>query len=321
MSRLHSHIGTFRQLEILLALYDEGSVNQAAEKLHLTQPTVSMQLKKLSEAIGLPLYQNVGRQLLFTDAGKATVKTAREILDSCNHLDMQLSALKGLKSGTLRLAVVTTAKYAIPHLLGPFCQRLPGVDVKFTVGNREQIINRMSTGLDDFYVFSHVPDETEINTTEFLPNPLVAVCDMNHPLADKDHISLMELKDYPFLRREEGSGTRHAIETFLQEQNIRLNVKMTVESNEAIKHCVLAGLGYSILSAHPLAFGENQGLKILPVAELPINSTWFFVWRKNKALSPIAQSFLDYVLTEGQQDLMQTMHLDQFAIHNNNSGE
>jgi len=313
MSRLHAHIGTFRQLEILLALYDEGSVNEAAEKLHLTQPTVSMQLKKLSEAIGLPLYQIVGRKLSFTDAGLATVQTAREVLDSCSRLDMQLSALKGLKSGTLRLAVVTTAKYAMPHLLGPFCKSLPGVDVKFTVGNREQIINRMSNAMDDFYVFSHVPDETGIDTIEFLPNPLVAVCDEEHPLAKRQSVSLQELSDYPFLRRESGSGTRHAIENFLQEKGLRLNVKMTVESNEAIKHCVMAGLGYSILSAHPLAFGENQGLTILPVVELPINSNWFFVWRKNKPLSPIAQSFLDYVLSEGQQNLMQAMHLEQFS--------
>ena len=312
MSRLHAHIGTFRQLEILLALYDEGSVNQAAEKLHLTQPTVSMQLKKLSEAIGMPLYQIVGRKLTFTDAGQATVKTAREILDSCSHLDMQLSALKGLRSGTLRLAVVTTAKYAIPHLLGPYCKKLPGVDVKFTVGNREEIISRMHDGRDDFYVFSHVPDDTDIHTNEFLPNPLVAVCNQEHPLVNANPVTLEQLKEYPFLRRETGSGTRHAIESFLQDHNIRLNIKMTIESNEAIKHCIMAGLGYSILSAHTLAFGESHGLCVLPVKELPINSNWFFVWLKNKPLSPIAQSFLDYVQSEGQENLREEMHLDEF---------
>lgn len=313
MSRLHAHIGTFRQLEILLALNDEGSVNQAAEKLHLTQPTVSMQLKKLSEAIGLPLYQITGRKITFTDAGKATVRTARDILNSCSNLDMELSELKGLKSGTLRLAVVTTAKYAIPHLLGPFCKRLPGVDVKFTVGNREQIINRLTDGKDDFYVFSHVPEQTDIEMTEFLPNPLVAVCNDEHPLVNQPAVSLNELKSYPFLRREGGSGTRHAIESFLEERNVRLNIKMTIESNEAIKHCIMAGLGYSILSAHTLVFGESQGVKVLPVKELPIESNWFFVWQKHKSLSPIAQSFLNYVLNEGKQNLFEDMHLGDFA--------
>lgn len=309
MSRLHAHIGTFRQLEILLALYDEGSINLAAEKLHLTQPTVSMQLKKLSEAIGLPIYQITGRKLTFTDAGNATVRTAREILNSCSNLDMQLSALKGLKSGTLRLAVVSTAKYAIPHLLGPFCKRLPGVDVKFTVGNREQIISRMNDGKDDFYVFSHVPHQADIELTEFLPNPLVAVCNLQHPLVNEEQVTLEQLKTYPFLRREGGSGTRHAIENFLREHNTQLNIKMTIESNEAIKHCVLAGLGYSILSRLTLAFGESQGIKVLPVQELPIESNWFFVWLKNKSLSPIAQSFLDYVFTEGKQSLLKEMGL------------
>lgn len=316
MSRLHAHIGTFRQLEILLALYDEGTVNQAAEKLHLTQPTVSMQLKKLSDAIGLPLYQITGRKLTFTDAGHATVRTARDILNSCSNLDMELSALKGLKSGTLKLAVVTTAKYAIPHLLGPFCKRLPGVDVKFTVGNREEIIKRLADGKDDFYVFSHVPEQADIELTEFLPNPLVAVCNQEHPLVNKKKVSLSQLKEYPYLRRETGSGTRHAIESFLEENNTRLNIKMTIESNEAIKHCIMAGLGYSILSAHTLAFGESQGLKILPVKELPIESNWFFVWLKNKSLSPIAQSFLEYVLDEGKESLFKEMHLDQFGNSN-----
>ncbi|HEX4937684.1 MAG TPA: LysR family transcriptional regulator, partial [Candidatus Kapabacteria bacterium] len=137
-SRLHAHIGTLRQLEILLAVYDQGSVTAASAHLHLTQPTVSMQLKKLAEAIGMPLYEQIGRRLVFTDAGRALVSTAREVLDQFARLDMTLSELRGLKAGHLRLAVVTTSKYFIPHLLGPFCRRYPAIDVQMKVANREQ---------------------------------------------------------------------------------------------------------------------------------------------------------------------------------------
>jgi DNA-binding transcriptional LysR family regulator len=306
-SRLHAHIGTFRQLEILLALHDGGSVKAAAEILFLTQPTVSMQLKKLSEAIGMPLYEQLGRKLHFTDAGLATVKTARDILNSCEQLDMELSDLRGLKSGTLRLAVVTTAKYFIPHLIGPFCKRYPGVDIQFTVGNRQQIVERISQGNDDFYVFSHPPENADIQMIEFLPNNLVAIAAQDHPLADRKRVSLDEICQQDFLIRETGSGTRYAIETFFKEYDKQPNIRMTIESNEAIIHSIMEGLGISILSEHSLAFGEKYGVRKLNVKELPIQTQWSFVWLSEKRLSPIANVFLSYVQTEGKEKLLKDL--------------
>lgn len=313
-SRLHAYIGTFRQLEILLALHDEGSVRGAAEKLNLTQPTVSMQLKKLSEAIELPLYVLSGRRIRFTDAGSLTVKSARAILEHCEQLDMELAKLKGVTAGTLRLAVVTTAKYAVPHLVGPFCEKWPDIDLKLTVGNREEIINRMEAGKDDFYVFSHLPSEPDFESIEFLPNPLVAVCNEQHELAKHKNVTLNDLTSFPFLLREKGSGTRFAIEKFCIENGIHLNTKMTIESNEAIKHCVMAGLGFSILSAHTLAFGERNNLKIIEVDDLPITTQWSFTWLKQKKQSPLAELFLSYVLEEGQSRLLEELHLEDLGI-------
>ncbi|MFY8275370.1 LysR family transcriptional regulator [Pseudoalteromonas sp. SSDWG2] len=310
-SRLHAHIGTFRQLEILLAVYDGGSVKAASEALFLTQPTVSMQLKKLSEAIGLPLYQQVGRRLHFTDAGLATIKTARQILNSCEELDMHLSNLRGLKSGTLRLACATTAKYFIPHLLGPFCERYPGIDIQFTVANRQQVIERMEQGLDDFYVFSHLPQGLGLEVIEFLSNDLVAIAHADHPLTQQHSVSLEEFCQHDFLIREKGSGTRFATEAFFQEKGITPNVKMTIASNEAIIHCVLSRLGVSILSAHTLAFGEIYGVKVINVDALPIQTKWSFSWLQGKALSPLAQEFLEYVETEGRQMMKQALHTMQ----------
>ena len=298
-SRLHAHVGTLRQLELFLAVYDLGSIKAAAESLHLTQPTVSMQLKKLADAVGMPLYERVGRGREFTDAGRALVATAREVLDSFERLDMELADLRGLKAGTLRVAVVTTSKYFIPHLLGSFCEQHSRVDLQFRVGNREQIIRRLQDGLDDLYVFSHPPEDEDIVVTDFLPNPLVAIAPLGHPLARRKRLSLQDLAAEPFLMREAGSGTRHAIERHLDKHDVRMNIRMTIESNEAIKHAVMSGLGISILSEHTLTFGGSAGLSRLRVRQLPIESTWYLVRLQSRRLSPIAQTFLDYLKNEG----------------------
>ena len=174
-SRLHNRIGTFRQLEILLAVHDEGGVSAAAEKLHLTQPTVSMQLKKLADALDIQLYQRVGKRQVFTESGEAVVDTARDILARFQDLEAQLAAYRGLRAGTLRISVVTTSKYFIPHLLGSYCDKYPEIDLQFRVGNREQIVERLHAGLDDLYVFSHPPESEDIEASDFLPNPLVAI--------------------------------------------------------------------------------------------------------------------------------------------------
>ncbi|TKB45542.1 LysR family transcriptional regulator [Thalassotalea mangrovi] len=308
-SRLHAHIGTFRQLEILLAVYRGGSIKAASESLFLTQPTVSMQLKKLSEAIGLPLYQQLGKKLKFTDAGLATIDTAKHILQRCEELDMHLSNLRGLKTGTLRLACATTAKYFIPHLLGPFCKRYPGIEIQFTVANRRQVIERLEQGLDDFYVFSHLPQGLDIDVIEFMANDLVAIAGASHPLTKKNRVSLEEFCQQDFLIRENGSGTRFATEAFFAKQPVKPNVRMTIASNEAIIHSVLSNLGVSILSAHTLAFGEIYDVKVINVDSLPIKSQWSFSWIKGQTLSPIAKVFLDYVETEGREMMAKAVKL------------
>ncbi|QOL25622.1 LysR family transcriptional regulator [Thalassotalea sp. LPB0316] len=308
-SRLHAHIGTFRQLEILLAVYETGSIKAASEKLFLTQPTISMQLKKLTEAIGLPIYQQIGRKLKFTDAGIVTAQTAKQILQSCENLDMQLSNLKGLSSGTLRIASATTAKYFIPHLLGPFCQRYPGIDIQFTVANRQTVIERFEQSLDDFYVFSYVPEHLDLQATEFMPNDLVAIAKAGHPLTQEQSVSLERFCQEDFLIREQGSGTRYSTESFFRQQGCQPNIKMTIASNEAIIHSVLSGLGVSILSAHTLAFGEIYGVEVLTVEGLPIQSNWSFSWAKNQQLSPIAKVFLDYVEHEGKEMMHKALAL------------
>lgn len=303
-SRLHAHIGSLRQLEILLAVHDRSSISAAAEALHLTQPTVSMQMKKLSDAIGAPLYAINNRELAFTAEGLMVAKTAVEVLDSFARLNRNLLDMRELKTGTLRLAVVNTSQYFMPHLLGPFCERFPEIDVQLKVGNRQQTIDRLKKGVEDFYVFSHPPQDTETQSIEFLDNPLVAIAHEEHPLVKKSRVSLQSLCSEPFLMRESGSGTRHAIEEFFKDKDKTLNIKMTIDSNEAIKHSVMSKLGISILSAHTLTYGGQTGLATINVSGLPIHSQWFFVWSKSKRQTVIADEFLQFVQREGR-DLLE----------------
>ena len=175
--------------------------------------------------------------------------------------------MRELKADTLRLSVVTTAKYFIPHLLGPFCERYPAVDVQLNVGNRQQIVERLKQGVDDFYLFSHPPLDIETDSIEFLSNPLIAIAHDKQPLAKKRNLRLKDIADEPFLIREQGSGTRYAIEEHLRKLKVKLNTRMTIESNEAIKHAVMAKLGISIVSAHTLLFGGKIGLVPLKIKD------------------------------------------------------
>lgn len=298
-----NRLGTLRQLEILVEVYTQGSISAAAEKLNLSQPTLSMQLKKLANANDIQLYNQVGKRLVFTEAGEVFVSSAKAILRELTSLSSQLSELHGLTRGTLKLAVVTSAKYFTPHLLGPFCERYPGIDVQLKIGNRGQVLERLAQAEDDFYVFSHNPDMRHISAIEFLPNPLVPIVASDHPLATQTGLQLRDLLDEPFLMREPGSGTRRAVDRFLADHDASLNVRMTIESNEAIKHCVMSHLGMSILSAHALSFGGDEGIAKLDVEGFPIPSQWSFVWPNEKALSPVADVFLKYLQTEGRQTL------------------
>lgn len=307
MPKLHSRIGTFRQLEILLAVYQTGSITGASKQLFLTQPTVSMQLKKLTDAVGAPIYDLIGRKLIFTQAGLEVVSSAREVLSGIERLEMKLADMQGMKAGTLRLAVVTTAKYFIPHLLGDFLKHYPDIDVDFKVGNRQQIIDRLATGEDDFYVFSHPPKNWNLHLHEFLPNPLIAIAQQDHPLADKKNIPLDEFADQPFLIRETGSGTRYSVERHFAQLEVEPNVRMTIESNEAIKHSVMSGLGVSILSSHTLAFGGSSGLAKLDVQQLPIMTKWYLANLKAKKLSVAASTFLEYVTDYERESMLANM--------------
>ena len=290
---------TLRQLEVFSAIVRHGSFTRAAEELFLTQPTVSMQIKKLTDAVGMPLFEQIGKKLYFTDAGRALYRFSCEIFDQFARFEMTIADLQGLKQGTLRLAVVTTAKYFAPRILGKFCQQYPGVDVSLKVSNRERILKRITENEDDLYVFGLPPEEIPTIAEPFLENPLVVIAPKQHPLAGKQRIPLERLANEPFLVREPGSGTRMAVERLFAERGLAMKVRMELGSSEALKQATIGGLGISVLSCHTLSLVETSSeLTVLDVRGFPIKRYWYVVYPKGKQLSIVAQTFLDYLLQQ-----------------------
>ncbi len=287
---------TLRQLELFEAIARLGSFSRAAEEMFLTQPTVSMQIKKLADTVGLPLLEQVGKKIYLTDIGHELYKTCRGISEHIANFEMIAAEMKGLKTGKFRLAVVTTAKYFAPRMLGTFSQKYPGVEVSLMVTNRERILERLKNNLDDIYILGLPPVDADVVKEAFLENYLVVVAPADHPLAKKKNIPLELLSMEPILLRESGSGTRIATERLFSEAGLPLNIRMELGSNEAIKQSVMGGLGVSVLSRHTLELdSKDKQYVILDVQGFPILRHWYFAYSAGKQLSVISRAFIDHL--------------------------
>lgn len=290
---------TLHQLKVFETVARHGSFTRAAEELFITQPTVSSQVKQLTKAVGLPLFEQIGKSLYLTDAGTDLLSTCQDVFERLENFEMKVADLKGTKQGELRLAVITTAKYFVPRLLGSFCQDYPGIDVALNVTNHQEIKQRMLGNEDDLYIVSNPHKDIDLTSQPFLDNPLVVVAKKDHYLAGKQNIALEHFNDKPFIMREKGSGTRDAILKLFAEHDISVKVKLELGSNEAIKQAIAGGLGISVLSEHCLiSEGSSGELTVLDFQYFPIKRRWFVCHLAGKKLSVIAQAFLDYLLEE-----------------------
>nr|WP_240936075.1 LysR family transcriptional regulator [Halomonas bachuensis] len=280
-------------MQVYVAVVRTGSVSEAARQLHLTQPTVSQQLKRLVEAVGEPLLQSGHGRLTTTQAGQELYRASREVLGRFDDFQDYLTALRGGERGRFSIALVNTAQYVLPRLLGPYSQAFPDVDVTLHIGNRRQMLTRFERQDDDLYVFSHPPSLAHALAGRFLRNPLVVVAPQGHPLADRDRIAMRELLGERLLLREPGSATRMMFEGWLQEHGLSLGPTLQMASNEAIRVGVAAGLGLAVLSEHVLP-PEHPDIAILPVTDFPIESHWQFIVRRDRRLPHAALGFLRF---------------------------
>nr|WP_315468930.1 LysR family transcriptional regulator [uncultured Undibacterium sp.] len=287
---------SFRQLKLLLAVAEHRSITTAANACHITQPTVSMQLKAMSDEVGLPLYEVIGKQVFLTAAGEAVAQSARTIRDEFDYLQQTISAMKGHTEGRLRVAIASTAKYFVPRMLGNFYKQFPNIDIAFEVLNRDGVVNRLKSNADDLYIMSIPPEDLDLERHRFLDNPLVVIAAADHPLAQKKRIKRKDLANELFVLREAGSGTRLACNAYFAEHQFQPKVRLELGSNEAIKQAVAGGLGLAIISKHALHQNvDAEGLKILAVENFPIHSNWWIIYPKGKRLSPIAKVFFEHL--------------------------
>jgi len=297
---------SLRQIQIFEAVARTLSYTRAAEELHLTQPAVFTQVKQLEDSVGLPLLERIGKRLHLTDAGRETLATCRDILGGLERLEMRLADLQGLKRGRLRIAMVTTAKYLVPRLLGEFCVQYPGIEASLIVTNREKLLARIANNEDDLAILGVPPEGMDVVATPIADNPLVVIARKDHALAGCKRIPLARIAEEPFIVRETGSGTRLAAERFFAEHRLSLKVRMELGSNEAIKQAIAGGLGLSVLSLHTLALdGAGSLLQPLDVAGFPLRRKWYVAYPAGKHLSAVAEAFLAHLLgrKEGEEAL------------------
>lgn len=288
---------TLRQLQVFEAIVRLGSFTRAAEELFLTQPTVSMQTRKLADVMGVQLFEHVGRNITPTEAGRELYAACKQVFEALANLEMKVDDLKGLKRGHLRMGVITTAKYLTPEMLGHFSRQYPGIELSLKVTNRERIVERLLANEDDLYIMGVPDDDPEVESYPFAPNPLVMIAPRDHHLVGRKNISLEEISKEPFIMREPGSGTRDAVLRVFNARGCRPQVRMELGSNEAIKFAVVGGLGLSVLSLHTLTLEGTDGpVAILNVKDFPIIRQWYIVHPKGKELSLVARTFLEYAI-------------------------
>ncbi len=303
--------GMLPQLRVFEASARLGCFARAAEELHLAQPTVSVQIKKLSETVGFPLFEQVGKRIYLTDAGQRVYAGCHGVFGALSSLEDRLTEMRGLDSGHLQFAVTSTAKYFAPRLLGAFIQRYPGVEASLQIHNRSALIERLRNNEDDLYMFADPPDQQEVMVQAILSNPLVVFARSDHPMAGEKDIALARLANEPFLIREPGSGTRMATLKLFKQQGLTPKIRMELSTNEAIREAILAGLGVSILSRYTFGLEPEQTkLVCLDVEGFPLESHWHFVYPVGKHLSMAARAFMDFARVEAKN-----LVLNGFAPH------
>lgn len=299
---------TLRQMRVFAAVARSRSFTRAARELHLTQPAVSQQLKLLEAEIGLPLLEHIGRQIHLTAAGDELLRYASQVTDLLREAGESLAAMRGLKRGVLKLGTVSTAKYFAPSLLSAFAPAYPEVTIRFTVGNREEIIQQLAANETDLVIMGRPPRELVTVAEPFAKHPLVVIAAPNHPLAGKRRIPLQRLGSENFIIREEGSGTRAAMEHVFGKHGVTIHASMEVSSNETIKQAVMAGMGISFISIHTVALELAVGkLVTLNVTGLPLIRDWFVIHRQDKRLSPITAAFRAFLLEHGSKIIDRTI--------------
>jgi len=299
---------TFRQLSTFHTVARLGSVSLAADEMHLTQPAVSVQLATLEESAGTPLVQRNGRGIRLTEAGELLAGYASRILEMWREAGEEMATLQGVFSGTLRVGAVTTAEYLLPPLLVAFINERPKVKVKLEVGNRDEIVRKLAGQELDVAIMGRPPGELKTESFAFARHPMAFLAAPGHPLLNEPAPSLATLADARILVRERGSGTRTTVERIFKDAGLHLRIGSELSSNEAIKQMCAAGFGAAFLSMHTCVLELRAGLlKLLPMADNPIERDWYVMHLASRQLPQVALAFEAFLLQHGQARIVEQL--------------
>ena len=292
---------SLRQLQVFDAVARHKSYTRAAEELFITQSTVSIQLKQMSEILGVSLIEQVGKKLYLTAAGEALLGKCQELLVIYNEIEREMDDFQSGPQGTLKISGTITTQFFLPRVFGTFNNLFPEVNINFGVVNRPMLMDRFEKNKDDLYVLGYIPENMEIRVIPFVENPFIVIAPSDHPLATQKNIPLARILEEPFLMREPGSTTLKEIQQFCDTQKISLKQKMVLGGNEAIKQGVIGGMGISILSRFTTTLEIKLGLiSELDVESFPLQRQWYIGYPTGKKLSVTAKAFLDFVRDEGR---------------------
>jgi DNA-binding transcriptional LysR family regulator len=291
---------TLRQLRAFAEVARRLSYTAAAKSLHLTQPAVSMQVRLLEQAAGLPLLEQMGRRVYLTDAGRELLRYAAGISDLLREAEDAMNALQGIGGGELSIAVTSTAKYFAPRLLAEFRRRHPDARLRLAVSNREAVVRELTNNTVDLAIMGRPPRGLDTEAAPFARHPIGIIAAPDHRLAGRKRLPLARLAGETFIIRERGSGTRAAMEHVFAERAFRARETLEMSSNETIKQAVMAGMGIAFLSTHTIGLELRAGrLVLLAVGGLPVMREWYVIHRRGKRLSPAAQAFKSFLLEQG----------------------
>lgn len=296
---------TLHQLQVFTKVVQTKSITKASEELYMTQPAVSIQLKKFQDQFEIPLTEIIKKRLRVTDFGMEIYKMSERILSEVYAINYKTEAYKGLLSGQLSLSVVSTGKYVMPYFLSDFMKKHAGIDLVMDVTNKSKVIESLSNGDIDFALVSIIPDKLDVNEEILMENELYFVANRAFELV-KNKLTKEDLEKHALIFREDGSATRKVMEEYFEQKNLRVRKKIELTSNEAVKQAVIAGLGISIMPLIGIREEINhKKIKIIPAAGLPIKTKWRLIWLKEKPLSPVAKEYLNF-LKKNKMQLIKT---------------
>jgi DNA-binding transcriptional LysR family regulator len=292
---------TLRQLKVFESVARHLSFSRAADELHLTQPAVSTQVRKLQDHAGLPLFEQLGKKIHLTPAGLQMLQSSRAIIQQFAEAEEAMAQFKGVSGGRLNVSVISAGDYFFPRLLVEFARRHEGVTLNFGVCNREELLGQLADNRTDLAIMVRPPQAMDTVAEPFAPHPYVIVGSPDHPLAGRRRVPVSRIVREPFVVREKGSDTWNSMVEAFGANMADLNVAMEIKSTETIKQAVMAGMGVSFLSAHTISRELAAGsLAVLGVQGFPLMLNWYVVHRKTKRLPPVAQAFKAFLLKDGE---------------------